>query len=49
MSAPDRVSVTRLFYKLPFWKSLLALCKANNAKATIVPVFTDGVFRNDRE
>ncbi len=24
------------FFKLPFWKSFLAICKANVAKATIV-------------
>ncbi len=38
-----------LFYKLPFWKSFLALCKANDAKANIVSVFTGAVFMNDRE
>ncbi len=38
-----------LFYKLPFWKSFSALCKANDAKATIVSVFTDVVFMKDRE
>ncbi len=37
-SAPDKVSFTRLFYKLPFWKRFLALCKAHDAKATIVTV-----------
>ncbi len=35
---PKKVSITRLFSKLPFWKSFLALCKANDAKATIVSV-----------
>ncbi len=51
MSAPDKVSVMRLFYKLPFWKSFLALSKANDAKAnvTIVFVFTGAVFMNDHE
>ncbi len=48
-SAPDKVSVTRLFYKLTFWKSFLVLCEANDAKATIVSVFTGAVFMNDRE
>ncbi len=48
-SAPDKVSITRLFYKLLFWKSFSALCKANDAKATIVSVFTGAVFMNDRE
>ncbi len=38
-----------LFYKLAFWKSFLALCKANDAKATIVSVFTGAVFVNDCE
>ncbi len=56
MSAPDKVSITHLFSKLPFWKSFLALCKANDAKATklklkllSLSVFTDAVFTNDRE
>ncbi len=34
----SRQSIRRLFSKLPFWKSFLALCKANEAKATIVSV-----------
>ncbi len=46
MSAPVKISVTRLFYKLPFF---LALCKVNDAKATIVSVFTGAVFMNDHE
>ncbi len=33
-----QLQITRLFSKLPFWKSFLALCKANDAKATIVSV-----------
>ncbi len=50
-SAPDKVSITRwrLFYKLLFWKRFSALCKADDAKATIVSVFTGAVFMNDRE
>ncbi len=48
-SGPDKVSVTRLFYKLTFLKSFLALCEANDAKAIIVSVFTGAVFMNDRE
>ncbi len=47
--APDKVSVTRFLSKLPFWKSFLPLSKANDAKATIVSVFTDAVFMNDQE
>ncbi len=38
----SRQSITRLFYKLPFRKSFLALCKANVAKA--MAVFTDAAF-----
>ncbi len=30
-------------------KELLALCKANDAKTTIVSVFTGAVFMNDHE
>ncbi len=37
-SALDKVNITLLFSKLPIWKSFLALCKANDAKATIVSV-----------
>ncbi len=47
--APEKASITRLFSKLPFWKSFLALCKANDAKAIIVFVFTGAVFMNDGE
>ncbi len=35
-SDPDKVSASYFVFKLPFWKSFLALCKANVAKATIV-------------
>ncbi len=38
VSSRQSNSITRLFFKLPFWKSFLALCKANDAKATIVSV-----------
>ncbi len=31
------------------WKSFLALCKTNDAKVTIVLVFTGAVFMNDCE
>ncbi len=44
MSAPDEISIMILFSKLPFWKSFFALCKANDANATIVYVFTDALF-----
>ncbi len=44
----SRQSMSRV-YKLPFWKSVLALCKTNDAKVTIVLVFIGAVFMNDRE
>ncbi len=49
-SAPDKVNITRFFSKLPFLKNLLALCKANVAKA--MPVFTDAAimfYQNHRK
>ncbi len=49
VSSRQSMCHTFLFYKLPFWKSFLALCKANDAKATIIYVVTGDVFMNDRE